>query len=96
MYGTVARMKVKRENLEALQRELGAEDYPGIPGFRSSHLLIPDEWNDEVIISVFFDDEASYRRNADDPAMHERYLRYRALLEADPEWTDGEWRSFEA
>lgn len=94
MYGTVARMKVKRDNLEALQKELGAEDYPSISGFRFSHMLMPDEWNDEVIVAVFFDDKDSYMRNADDPAMNERYGRYRALLEADPEWTDGEWFSY--
>ena len=94
MYGTVARMKVKRENLEALQKELGAEDYPAIQGFRFSHMLIPDAWNDEVIVSVFFDDRATYVKNASDPAMNERYERYRALLEADPEWTDGEWFSY--
>ena len=31
----------------------------------------------------------TYDRNADDPAMHERYLEYRALIEDDPEWHDG-------
>ena len=30
------------------------------------------------------------RANADDPRMHERYLQYRELLEAEPEWHDGE------
>ena len=95
MYGTVARMKIKRENVDALKAQFDREDYPATPGYRASHVLIPDKWDDEVIVAVFFDDRASYVKNAADPAMHERYLAYRALLEADPEWTDGEWISFE-
>jgi hypothetical protein len=54
-------------------------------------VLVPDEWNDEVLLVVMFEDRESYHRNADDPAQHEEYLKMRALLEADPEWTDGEW-----
>ncbi len=91
MYGTVARMKIKRENLDALRAEFDREDYPATPGFRSSSVLVPDKFNDEVIVAVFFEDRASYVKNASDPAMHERYLAYRKYLEADPEWTDGEW-----
>lgn len=96
MYGTVARMKVKRENLDALRKTMDATQARTVPGFRSVHVLVPDEWNDEVLLAVFFDDKASYTKNADDPAQHEDYLKYRALLEADPEWTDGEWQSYDA
>jgi hypothetical protein len=38
---------------------------------------------------VAFEDRESYERNAEDPAQHERYLEYRALMEEDPEWHDG-------
>ena len=41
-----------------------------------------------------FDDRDAYMKNADDPAQHEDYLKLRALLDADPEWIDGEWWSF--
>lgn len=95
VYGTVARMRIQRERigeLRALMDEIGRRE---IPGLRSSHMLVPDDGRGEVLLAVFFDDQASYERNADDPAMHEDYLRYRALLDADPEWTDGEWVSFE-
>ena len=91
MYGTVARMKVKRENLEKLQ-SLMMEQQGGrqVAGFRASHVLIPDAWNDEIVLLAIFDDKATYEANADDPAQHEDYVKYRALLEAEPEWTDGE------
>ncbi len=95
MYGTVARMSIPHERigeLQALMTEIGRR---GIPGFRGSHMLIPDDGRDQVLLAVFFDDKDSYVRNAEDPAMHQDYLRYRALLDADPEWTDGEWVSLE-
>jgi hypothetical protein len=42
-------------------------------------------------MAVWFEDRASYRKNAEDPSQHERYLEYRALMEDEPEWSDGEW-----
>ncbi len=95
MYGTVARMRIPQARigeLRTLMEEIGGRE---IPGFLGSHLLVPEDGRDEALLAVFFADRASYRANADDPAMHQDYLRYRALLEADPEWTDGEWVSFE-
>ena len=96
VYGTIARMKVTKDNLEKLQALMEEVEQREVPGFRSSHILVPDEWNDEVLMVVFFDDKATYVANADDPRMHEDYLRYRALLEAEPEWTDGEWITYGA
>ena len=37
-----------------------------------------------------FQDRGTYDANADDPAMDAQYREYRELLEADPEWHDGE------
>ncbi len=91
MYGTVARMKVKRENLDALRAWASEARTRQVPGFVSAHVLLPDAWDDEVIVAVLFEDKDSYDTNADSPEQHESYLKMRALLEADPEWTDGEW-----
>lgn len=95
MYGTIARMKVKRENVDALRQLMATTESRQVPGYRETHVLVPDQWQDEIWLVVFFDDKASYMKNADDPAMHEEYLKYRALLEADPEWFDGTWESHE-
>ena len=35
-----------------------------------------------------FKDRATYEKNADDPAQHERYVAYRALMEDEPQWHD--------
>jgi heme-degrading monooxygenase HmoA len=96
MYGTIARFKIARDKLEKLREESDRQMQRQVAGFRMSHLLIPDDRDDEVYLVVFFDDRESYTRNADDPAQHQDYLRIRALLDSDPEWIDGEWTSWEA
>jgi len=96
MYGTVARMKVKHENLEKLRELMATVESRPVQGYVSTHVLVPDTWQDEVLMVVMFEDRLSYMKNADDPAMHEDFLKYRALLEDDPEWNDGEWLSFGA
>ena len=95
MYGTIARLKVSGENrakLEALSDEQMGRD---IAGFKAASVLVPDERDDEVYLVVMFEDKDSYMKNADNPAQHEDYLKMRALLDADPEWIDGEWRAYQ-
>lgn len=91
MYGTVARMKIQREKVEEFRALLAEVESREVEGYRSTNLLVPDDGRDEIVMVVYFEDKASYQKNADDPRMHEDYLKYRALLDADPEWTDGEW-----
>jgi hypothetical protein len=52
-------------------------------------VLFENDGDTAWLFAIFTDHEA-YERNADDPAQHERYLEYRALLEDEPEWHDGE------
>lgn len=63
-------------------------------GFRATYVLLPDEDDQAVVAGVLFEDRTTYSANADDPATEERYGRFRALLESDPEWIDGDWVSF--
>jgi len=39
---------------------------------------------------VGFEDEASYRANADDPETDKMSQQYQPLMAAPPEWHDGE------
>jgi quinol monooxygenase YgiN len=89
MYGTVARTRVKPENREPLRKVMERQGYDEVPGFVTSYMLYEDD-SDVVWMLAAFTDRAAYERNADDPAQHERYLEYRALLEDEPEWHDGE------
>ena len=90
MYGTVARIRVKPENRAALIKVFENQTYEGtVPGFVTSYTLFENESDNAWLVAVF-EDQSSYDKNADDPSQHERYLEYRALMEEDPEWHDGE------
>lgn len=89
MYGTVARIRVKQENREQLRKVTSNQDYADVSGFVTSYILFEDGGDTAWLFAIFSDREA-YERNADDPAQHERFLEYRALLEDEPEWHDGE------
>ncbi|HTG47212.1 MAG TPA: antibiotic biosynthesis monooxygenase [Actinomycetota bacterium] len=88
MYGTVAKMVVKSGNRDAL-RAVFDEDQRKVEGFVGTYTLMEND-SDNVWLLAIFEDRATYDANADDPAMHETYTKYRALLEGDPEWHDGE------
>jgi heme-degrading monooxygenase HmoA len=90
MYGTVARLRARSGRsgrLEKLVEEYRSLD---VPGFVSTHILRTDADPDEYYMLVVFEDRASYRANAEDREQDERYRRMRKLLDADPEWHDGE------
>jgi hypothetical protein len=90
MYGTVAKVRVKPENREALRVVVERQDQVEVPGFVSSYMLWEDGSDDGGWLFVVFEDRDSYHRNANDPAQNERYKEYRALMEDNPEWHDGE------
>jgi len=90
MYGTVARTRVKPENRDQLRTVVkGQLEGGGIPGLVKSYVLHEND-SDVSWLFAIFEDRATYDRNADDPAQHQRYLEYRALMEDEPEWHDGE------
>jgi len=91
MYGTVAKMTIKPGAEADLMRLF--DDIAGeieSPGYITDYVYRMDNEPDVYYMAVLFKDRESYAANAADPAMHARYLRYRALLESDPEWHDGE------
>lgn len=90
MYGTVARLRVKpgkeKELVELSQDESGLD----IPGYIVQYVYRMDNDPQEYYLVVIFKDRASYVANADSPEQDARYRKFRALLESDPEWHDGE------
>lgn len=91
MYGTMAICKVKAENREKMQKVMLQYEKLDVPGYLGSEVMFPNNHDDTMVLVARFADKASYEANADDPAQHERYVEYRALMEADPEWYDGDW-----
>jgi len=92
MYGTVARTRVKPENRDKLTESVARHSGTTIPGYVGGYMLYEND-SDTAWLFAIFEDRASYDRNADDPAQHERYVEYRALMEDEPEWHDGEVRA---
>ena len=89
MYGTVAKMRVKADNVDAVRKVMAAQMEGAKPaGYIQSYVLSEND-SDTQWLFVMFEDKASYMANADDPAQNERYMEFRALMEADPEWHDG-------
>jgi hypothetical protein len=89
MYGTVARMQMK-PGAEAELMRLSREDVGVVPGMTFCYVFRSDADSNVAYLAVGFDSKAAYLANADSPEQHERFLRMRALMTADPEWHDGE------
>lgn len=89
MYGTIAKLRIKagmEEELDRLSRRHAEE----IDGLVFEHVFRMDYDPQELMLVVAFENRESYRANAESPEQHQRYNELRALLEADPEWHDGE------
>ena len=89
MYGTIAKLRVKPGNEEELRQAMGA-NAEGTPGFVFAHVYRLDDDPQTLMLAVAFDSRERYRANAESPEQHQEYLAYRALLEEEPEWHDGE------
>ena len=90
MFGTVGRAHIKPESRQKFVETMMDPEGLQVPGYRRAYIMFPENRENEVILIAAFEDADSYWKNADDPAQHERYLEYRALLEDEPEWHDGE------
>jgi heme-degrading monooxygenase HmoA len=91
MYGTIARLQVRPGMESQLLEEARAEDeQANMPGYINTFVYRMDSEPDIYYMAVLFEDKESYQANANSPEQHERYLRIRELLTADPEWHDGQ------
>jgi quinol monooxygenase YgiN len=91
MYGTVARMRVKK-GFEARFSEV-MKEYEGveIPGAVASYVYRLDHAPDVYYyLCAIFESKESYRANAASPEQDARYRKLAALLDGEPEWNDGE------
>lgn len=90
MYGTIARLRVK-EGAEAELKRINEEFKTlNVPGYIGEYVYRMDADPRECYLVVLFTDQESYRKNAESADQHQRYEQFRALLDADPEWHDGE------
>jgi quinol monooxygenase YgiN len=94
MYGTIFRMKVKSgqeqavvDNFNDWQRERRSK----VKGAIGALLMKPDAGSGELVGVAVFEDKATYEANANDPEQDRWFRSLRELLDADPEWEDGEY-----
>ena len=95
MYGTIARISPlpgREDEVRALLDTWNRDRGPHVAGNRGGYLFRPDANpydKPTLFLIALFEDEASYRANADDPAQHEWFVQLRSVLAADPDWMDG-------
>ena len=89
MFGTVARMRVKPGGEMMIQAWINAFSVL-IKGRLSTTIYRSREDERVLWLTVIFEDEAAYRANAESPEQHRRWQQLRSVLEADPEWHDGD------
>ena len=90
MYGSIARWHIKEGKQEEFER-LGHEmmrERP--PGSRSVMVYRSDADPRDYWVVGAFESREAYTGNSATPEQGERYRRMRELMEADPEWHDGE------
>jgi quinol monooxygenase YgiN len=93
MYGTIVRMRAlpgKEQEVLALGERWTRELSAGIAGYVGEFIYQLDANPREFMGAVLFESREAYLRNADNPEQDQWYQQLRALLEADPEWNDGE------
>ncbi len=90
MYGTIARVRLKPGMENAAMQAIREEDDAHIPGLIKQYIYRMDADPNTYYIAVIFENKETYFANANSPEQHARYLKMRALMEAEPEWHDGE------
>lgn len=93
MFGSIFRMQAKSGQAGAVEehmRRWQRERRPKVAGVVAGYLLTSRDHPDELVGVAVFDSEENYRKNAADPEQDRWYRELRALLQADPEWNDGE------
>jgi quinol monooxygenase YgiN len=93
MFGSIFRMQAKSGQAGAVEehmRRWQRERRPKVAGVVAGYLLTSRDHAGELVGVAVFDSEENYRKNAADPEQDRWYRELRALLQADPEWNDGE------
>ena len=72
--------------MEQWEQERGSK----VKGNLGGYMFLLDKDPQEMIMVAVFQDRESYEANAEDPEQDQWYQEFRQLLEADPEWNDGE------
>ena len=87
MYGTIAKLKVKKGGLEEL-RKMETERQP--KGYVASYAFQSDNDPSEIWMVAIFENKETYMANADSQEQDQEFRKLQQYLSAEPEWHDGE------
>jgi len=93
MYGTVAGIMAKagqEKAMVALMEGWNETRGPKVNGAVAAYLYKFDENPGEYLMVAMFQGKATYRANAQAPEQDVWCRQFRALIDADPTWDDGE------
>jgi quinol monooxygenase YgiN len=93
VYGTVYRFRPlpgKEEDVLDYHRRWKAERWPRVSGFVTEYIYRSASKPGEYVGAAVFESKEAMERNGRDPEEDRWYRQFRSLLEADPEWEDGE------
>lgn len=91
MYGSIFRLRPKagrEQEVIRLWEEWNRERRPKVKGAIGGYLYRLDKGG--MMGVAMFESKDAYMANAGDPEQDRWFRRVREVLEADPEWNDGE------
>ena len=92
MYGTIARLTIRKDRLReffALGKEWDDRERKRAIGYLSTEIMWEDKEQGRACLVVHVTSREKYMENANSPEQDAFYQRLRACLEVDPEWIDG-------
>ena len=89
MFGTIARYQVKPGHEQQLMDEMRGFEEDAPEGWVYHTIFRNAKDSNEIWISVVFDSEEAYRKNASSPDMDKQYRKLLEHLQGEPEWHDG-------
>ena len=98
-YGSIARLRIRKDrvrDLLALGREWDERERMRAAGYLSSQILWDEKDEGAALLVTHFASREQYWKNANSPEQDAFFRRFRECLEADPEWTDGEFQQWDS
>jgi quinol monooxygenase YgiN len=90
MFGTVARYRIKPGSEQRFMDEMSGFEENAPPGWVYTTVFRSKQDPNEIWMSVVFESEEAYKKNADSPEMDRQYRQMLEHLQGEPEWHDGE------
>jgi len=93
MYGTIAHFYIHPGTADDFIKTMDSFGNAMIDGWVADYYFQTDANPNEFFLVAIFANKETYQLNADSAEQHDRYLKFRSFLIADPEWHDGFIRS---